>query len=178
MNLPKEYEWLYKELGPRLLVEALKDYGLKEVPGTKNDPTIMKWAKDLKISWYTADSIPWCGLAMGAWAEHAGYGFDKNKLLAAKEWANWGDKIDKDKAMLGDVLTFTRTGGGHVGLYISENDKQFCVLGGNQGDSVSFTWIDKSRLHSVSRSPFKIGQPANVRKIFTNKKGVSSTNEQ
>ena len=37
MNLPKEYEWLYKELGPRLLVEALKDYGLKEVPGPKNN---------------------------------------------------------------------------------------------------------------------------------------------
>ena len=30
MNLPKEYEWLYKELGPRILVQALKDYGIKQ----------------------------------------------------------------------------------------------------------------------------------------------------
>jgi len=30
MNLPKEYEWLYKELGPIILIEALKDCGIKQ----------------------------------------------------------------------------------------------------------------------------------------------------
>ena len=53
----------------------------------------MKWAKDLKINWYTVDSTPWCGLAMGAWAAHAGYAFDRNKLLSALEWANWGNHV-------------------------------------------------------------------------------------
>lgn len=177
MNLPKEYEWLYKELGPRILVEALKDYGIKETPGSANNPIIMKWAKDLGISWYTQDSIPWCGLVMGAWAAHADYPYDKNKLLQAVSWANWGTKIAKDKAMLGDVLTFTRTGGGHVGLYIGEDKDSFCVLGGNQSDAVTFTWIAKSRLNSVSRSPFKIGQPVNVRKIYLKRTGALSTNE-
>lgn len=182
MNLPKEYEWLYKELGPRLLVEALKDYGLKEVPGPSSNKTIMKWAKDLKISWYTTDSTPWCGLAMGAWAEHADYPFNKNKLLAALEWANWGNPVwSKSKgggdAMLGDVLVFKRTGGGHVGLYIGEDKDSFCVYGGNQNDSVGFTWIAKSRLHAVRRSPFKIGQPDNIRKIQLTRTGALSTNE-
>lgn len=177
MNLPKEYEWLYKELGPRILVEALKDYGIKETPGKGNTKEIMKWATDLKISWYTADSIPWCGLTMGAWAAHADYPFDKNRLLQAVSWKDWGKPIAKDKAMLGDVLTFTRTGGGHVGLYIGEDKDSFCVLGGNQGDAINFTWIAKSRLHSVSRSPFKIGQPANVRKIYLKRTGALSTNE-
>ncbi len=177
MNLPKEFEWLYKELGPRLLVEALKDYGLKETPGTANNPVIMKWAKDLGISWYTGDSIPWCGLTMGAWAAHADYPYDKNKLLQAVSWANWGTKIAKDQAMLGDVLTFTRTGGGHVGLYIGEDADSFCVFGGNQGDAVGFTWIAKNRLNSVSRSPFKIGKPENVRKIQLKRSGALSTNE-
>lgn len=177
IHLPKEYEWLYKELGPRILVEALKDYGLKETPGANNNAVIMKWAKDLKISWYTADSIAWCGLAMGAWAEHADYGFDKNKLLAAREWVNWGKKVDLDKACLGDVLVFSRTGGGHVGLYIGEDKDSFCVYGGNQSDSVGFTWIAKNRLVGVRRSPFKIGQPANVRKIQLQRNGALSTNE-
>lgn len=183
MNLPKEYEWLYKELGPRILVEALKDYGLKEVAGSKNNAEIMQWAKELKISWYTADSIPWCGLAMGHWALHAGYPFNPNKLLAAAEWINWGNHIwSKIKgggdAMLGDVLIFSRTGGGHVGLYIGEDKDTFCVYGGNQSDAVGFTWIAKSRLVAVRRSPFKIGQPSNVRKITLKRTGAISTNEQ
>lgn len=177
MNLPKEYEWLYKELGPRILVEALKDYGIKETPGSGNTPIIMKWAKDLNIDWYTQDSIPWCGLVMGAWAAHAGYPYNKNLLLEAKSWENWGTKISKDKAMLGDVLTFTRNGGGHVGLYIGEDKDSFCIYGGNQSDAVGFTWILKSRLNSVSRSTFKIGQPKNVRKIYLKRTGEISTNE-
>lgn len=177
MNLPKEYEWLYKELSPRLLVTALQDYGLKETPGSKNSADIMKWAKELGISWYTADSIPWCGLAIGHWALHADYAYDKNKLLQAVSWKNWGKAIAHDDAKLGDVLTFTRTGGGHVGLYIGEDKDSFCVFGGNQSDAVGFTWIAKSRLHSVSRSPFKIGQPNNVRKIYLKRNGQLSTNE-
>ena len=114
---------------------------------------------------------------MGAWAAHADYPYNKNLLLQAVSWKNWGNAIAKDDAKLGDVLTFTRTGGGHVGLYIGEDKDSFCVLGGNQGDAVSFTWIAKSRLHSVSRSPIKIGQPANVRKIFLKRSGALSTNE-
>lgn len=177
MNLPKEYEWLYKELGPRILVEALKDYGLKEVPGPGNNQTIMKWAKDLGITWYTADSIPWCGLAMGAWAGHADYAYNKNKLLAALEWQHWGNPVKTADASLGDVLVFQRTGGGHVGLYIGEDKDSYCVYGGNQSDSVGFTWILKTRLVAVRRSPFKIGQPANVRKIQLKRSGAISTNE-
>lgn len=177
MELPKQYNWLYKELGPRILMEALKDYGLKEVPGAKNDPTIMKWAKELKISWYTADSTPWCGLGMGWWAKNASYPFNPAKLLAAKEWANWGKHIPKDQAMLGDVLVFSRDGGGHVGLYIGEDATSFCVYGANQSDSVGFTWIAKNRLVAVRRSPFKIGQPANIRKIQLKRTGELSTNE-
>ena len=177
MELPKEFEWLYKELGPRILIEALKDYGLKETPGTANTQVIMKWAKDLGIDWYTADSIPWCGLTVGAWAKHAGYPYNKNLLLQAVSWEKWGNAIAKTDAKLGDVLTFVRTGGGHVGLYIGEDKDSFCILGGNQGDAVSFTWIAKTRLHSVSRSPFVVGQPANIRKIQLKRTGELSKNE-
>ena len=36
--------------------------------------------------------------------------------------------------MLGDILTFKRNGGGHVGLYVGEDKDCYHVLGGNQGN--------------------------------------------
>jgi len=47
--------------------------------------------------------------------------------------------------MLGDVLIFTRGIGGHVGIYVREDDKCYHVLGGNQSDSVYITSKGKER---------------------------------
>ncbi|RAJ28860.1 TIGR02594 family protein [Pedobacter cryoconitis] len=177
MGLPSKYSWLSKEEAPKLLVEALKWYGTKEVPGKESNPVIMGWAKSLNISWYTADSVPFCGLGMGIWAKNAGYPFDKNKLLAAKSWLEWGIPVATGKEMLGDVLVFGRIGGGHVGLYIGEDQSTFHVYGANQSDDTGFTRILKTRLLGARRSPFKSGQPANIRKVLLSESGEISKNE-
>lgn len=177
MGLPEKYKWLSKEEAPKILIEALKSYNIREVPGTGNNPVIMQWAKSLAIPWYTADSIPWCGLSMGIWARDAGYPFDKNKLLAAKSWLSWGNEVIPGDESLGDVLIFGREGGGHVGLYVGEDSKAFHVLGGNQSDYTGFTRILKSRLLGARRSPFKKGQPANVRKVYLSESREISKNE-
>jgi cell wall-associated NlpC family hydrolase len=80
--------------------------------------------------------------------------------------------------MLGDVLTFKREGGGHVGIYIGEDTTHFHVLGGNQGNAVSVSRIAKTRLFKARRTPWKIAQPSNVRKIILEGKGNVSTNEK
>lgn len=178
MVLPEKYKWLASEGAPKILVEFLKWFGTKEVPGPGNSSVIMQWAKDLVIPWYTADSIPWCGLGMGKWAKDAGYPFDKNKLLAAKSWLGWGVPVEKGQEMLGDVLVFDRDGGGHVGLYVGEDKTAFHVGGANQSDEVKFTRILKSRLLGARRSPFKTGQSKNVRKIYLTDTGELSRNEQ
>ena len=87
--------------------------------------------------------VPWCGLFMAVVAQRAGKEIPKNDL-SALAWANFGVKADT--AMLGDVLVFKRKGGGHVGLYCSEDDNYYYVLGGNQGDRVSIAKIDKKRI--------------------------------
>jgi cell wall-associated NlpC family hydrolase len=79
--------------------------------------------------------------------------------------------------MLGDVLTFKRDGGGHVGIYVGEDDKHYHVLGGNQGNSVSISRIAKTRLYKARRTTWKIAQPANVRVVKLEAKGVITTNE-
>lgn len=178
MNLPEKYSWLSKEAAPKMLVEALKHYGTLEKVGKGSNANITAWAKEVGVSgWYTDDDIPWCGLFVGVVAKRAGYPFSSGKLLAAKEWANWGDPVAKGREMLWDVLVFTRTGGGHVGFYVGENDKAFLVYGGNQSNAVGFAWIAKDRLFACRRPKYKVGEPDNVRRIALNETGELSKNE-
>jgi uncharacterized protein (TIGR02594 family) len=169
------YDFLKNERSPRLLVEAVKLIGTKEVPGTKNNPEIMLWAKEVGLDRvYTADSIPWCGLFMAYVAKKANV--DGVKIpLRALSWRKFGNP--SPVPMLGDVLCFSRNGGGHVGIYVGEDSTCYHVLGGNQSDMVNVTRILKSRLVEARRTAWKIAQPANVRVIQLTAKGEISKNE-
>ena len=170
------YNWLKEEKSPKLLVEAVKHMGVKEVVGKEHNPIIMDWAKELGLSkTYTADEVPWCGLFVAYCAHTAGVQV-VDKPLWALSWANYGTKASEP--MLGDILTFKRDGGGHVGIYVGEDHDCYHVLGGNQGNAVSVSRIVKSRLYQARRTAWKIAQPANVRKVFLEAKGTITTNEQ
>ena len=67
--------------------------------------------------------------------------------------------------MLGHILTFTRNGGGHVGIYVGEDTTCYHVLGGNQSNQVNVMRIEKSRLSQARRTAWKIAQPSNVRVV-------------
>ncbi|WPU91783.1 TIGR02594 family protein [Mucilaginibacter sabulilitoris] len=178
MKLPDKYAWLNNEGAPRQLVEALMHYGVLEHPGKGSNPDIAAWAKEVGVSgWYTDDDIPWCGLFVGVVMKRVGYGFNANQLLAAKEWVKWGADRSIGKAKLWDILVFQRDGGGHVGFYVGENDHAYLVYGGNQSNAVGFAWIDKGRCIGVRYPLYKIGEPANVRKIVLSETGELSTNE-
>ena len=169
------YVWLHNEPGPKILKEALKILGTKEVVGTGNNPEILRWAKELNLeNVYKADSIPWCGLAIAYVVKQAGYTPVAGPLWALN-WNKFGAKVDE--AQLGDILTFTRKGGGHVGIYVGEDNQYYHVLGGNQNDEFNIMRISKSRLSNIRRPIFKIGKPKNVRKIYLNAVGEISKNE-
>ena len=170
------YDWLKEEKSPRILVQAVKLIGTKEIVGKEHNPTIMFWAKELKLSSvYNADEIPWCGLFIAYCCKMAGLDVI-DKPLWALSWSNWG--LPVSEPMLGDVLTFKRDGGGHVGIYVGEDVTHYHVLGGNQGNAVSVSRIAKSRLYKARRTEWKIAQPANVRKVHLAAKGVITTNEK
>lgn len=177
MSLPAQYKWLEQEGAPKMLVEFLKIYGVVEAPGDNNDnPIITGWAKEIGVDKdYKHDLTPWCGLAVGVLAKRAGKDIPSSPLWALS-WANFGSKAPEP--MLGDVLVFKRTGGGHVGLYIGEDDQAYHVGAGNQGDKVSIARIEKSRLYAARRPVYSIGQPVNVRKVILKATGELSTNEQ
>lgn len=166
------YPWLLKENAPRMLIEALKLYGVKEKVGGENNPEILAWAKETGLKQYNADSIPWCGLFVALIAQRAGKPLPK-KPLWARDWAKWGEACEPE---LGCILVFERGTGGHVGLYVGEDLECYHVLGGNQSDMVRVSPIKKRRL-LAARNLYAIGKPNNVRRIFLSPTGVISTNE-
>jgi uncharacterized protein (TIGR02594 family) len=177
LNMVDKYKWLLNEPGPKMLVEALKHYGVLEHPGHGSNPNILEWAKEIGVlGWYTDDDIPWCGLFMAIVAKRSGYPVPANSLRALS-WSSWQDKVNLGDEKLGDTLVFVRPGGGHVGMYIGENSHAFLVYGGNQSNKVGFAFVAKERLHSCRRPIWKIGQPKNVRKILLTEVGELSKNE-
>ena len=173
MILPKEFEWLYN-IGPlpKMLQQSIYNHGCVETPGAQNNAVILGWAHELgedieKV--YKADSIPWCGLYMGILASRAGYEVPRNPLWALS-WASFG--VPVDIPMLGDVLVFTRKGGGHVSLYTAETHKYYICHGGNQSDEVNFTKIEKSRLYVACRPIWKLGPPPSRKRYFVNASGI------
>lgn len=169
------YDWLKKETAPRILVQAVKQLGVKEFVGKEHNPVILGWAKNLGLERiYTNDEIPWCGLFVAECCRAAGLEVVERPLWALN-WAKYGTPVTEP--MLGDVLTFKRNGGGHVGIYVGEDSTHYHVLGGNQNNSVSVSRIAKNRLYKARRTSWKIAQPTNVRKVQLEPKGVITTNE-
>lgn len=174
MNLPLAYQWLALESAPRHLLKAMELYGTTEIVGPKNNPVIMGWANEVGLGTiYKEDVTPWCGLFMAVIMKRAFREPVKDPLYALN-WNTFGTKIIQP--MLGDILTFTRKNGGHVGLYVGEDIAAYHVLGGNQGDRVSIVRIAKERLSEVRRPAYTL-QPTNVRKIILASNGKLSTNE-
>ena len=158
-----------------MFIVAYKFLGVKEIVGPQHNTVIINWAKELEIYNYKSDEVPWCGLFIAKVCKDAGKEIVDNPLWA-RNWLKWGTK--QEIAMFGDLLVFKRGLGGHVGIYVGENESNYHVLGGNQGNEVSIIEINKSRLLGIRRTKWKIGQPKNVRQIFLKNKTKLSTNEE
>jgi len=163
---------------PPWLAEARRLLGVREVPGPGNNPKIMWWAQNLD-QWYTGDDVPWCGLfvahcmAFGAPDEPQ----DFNRL-GARAWAKYGAVVDTDTLRLGAIAVFWRTHPvnswhGHVAFVTGVSPTAIRVIGGNQSNAVTETWIARKRLLTcVGPKNWNYWKPA----PFT-KTGVLSTNE-
>ncbi len=148
--LPAKWQWVLEQPGlPGNILEALRHFGTLEKKGVDSNPDITAWAKEVGVERdYTNDDIPWCGLFVAVIVKRTG-DIPVEKPLWARNWANYGKPVKKP--MMGDILVFARGAGGHVGFYIAETDDYYVVLGGNQKDSVSISYILKGRLLAARR---------------------------
>lgn len=174
MKLPKAYQWLAQEDGPRHLLKAVELFGVEETVGVKHNPVIIGWAKELSLDKvYTSDETAWCGLFVAISIHRSGRIVVKDPLWALN-WNKFGIAITTPQ--LGDILTFKRNGGGHVGFYVGEDATAYHVLGGNQGNKVSVVRIAKSRLNGARRPEYN-SKPLNIRSVVLAGNGSLSTNE-
>lgn len=177
--MPPQYKFL-ENIGklPKVIEEALKLFGTKEVVGRGSNNIIISWRDELnkagyKIEGFSDDDVPWCGLFVAIVCLRAGKKVVDSPLWA-RNWANYGSKSSPPK--LGDVLTFVRPSGGHVGFYIAEDDSCYHVLGGNQSNQVSFTRIEKSRLIACKNQYNSI--PDSAKPYFVTGNGIISKDEK
>lgn len=130
---------------PPWVVEMKKVYGWHE---TRDNARLRAWLKSDGKTLGDPDALPWCGDAVetaiklalpdepfvGALAENPYY---------ARNWATFG----RSAIGYGCIGVFSRgPTSGHVGFLVGEDDTCLHVLGGNQGDSVSVTRVEKWRM--------------------------------
>lgn len=119
---------------PNWLTAARRHVGLAEVPGKEHNPTIVRWLRDLK-AWWSDDETPWCGTFVAAAFREVGIPLPKH-WYRAKAWLEWGVRLERPA--FGCVVVFERSGGGHVGYVVGQDQLgRLLVLGGNQGNRVS-----------------------------------------
>ncbi|WP_447951336.1 hypothetical protein [Chryseobacterium koreense] len=180
MRISNQYNWLgFVVDAPLMIKEAVRigKLNTNEIPGPQSNQEIMKLAEIAGVKdIYKSDETAWCAVAMCAiciltYKTLPFTGWDR---LRAKSFLQFGVKAPVP--MFGDVLVFTRSGGGHVGMYVGEDTSCYHVVGGNQSNQFNVIRIAKDRL-TEARRPKYINQPKSVKKVYLAATGMVSQNE-
>ena len=123
---------------------AINELGESEVAGTKANPRILTYFKASKF-WGKDDTggvNAWCA-SFVSWVMKQHNIEPVKNAFRAKEWANFGKKIEKP--LYGAIGIKTRKGGGHVAFVVgqSADGNSLFMLGGNQSNSVNVTKYNK-----------------------------------
>ena len=162
------------------VIEARKHIGLKEIPGPKHNPIILQWLKNLK-AWWSDDETPWCGVFVGEMLRITDR-YVPALYMRALEWNNAGLKLSKPA--YGCLVTFSRSGGGHVGFCVGEDQQgRLMILGGNQSNAVSIAPFDKARVVGYIWPATKDGQqlgplPGRYELPLYNANGIASSKNE
>lgn len=150
---------------------AQRFVGMREVPGTKDNPFIISFLK-LDGEWPEHDEVPWCSAFVNyiCWLLR----LPRSKSLAARSWLNVGQEVAPQDAAVGfDVIVLSRGEGeqpgpdvikapGHVGFFAGwatpalgegwiRDRQDIHVLGGNQSNSISVARFKQRRLLGIRR---------------------------
>lgn len=132
----------------KIMSIAKKEIGVREVPGKgKTNERIEEYHQSTTLK-ATEDEVPWCASFVGWVLKQAG--IKGTGSAAAKSYATFGKK---GKGEVGDIVVFTRKGGGHVAFLAKPfnplKDTKVYVLGGNQGNAVTYKNYDAKNLIAI-----------------------------
>lgn len=127
---------------PRWYEIALGEIGQKEQPGSLHNQRIIEYHATTTLK-ATDDETPWCASFVNWCLYHAGS--IGTRKANARSFLEWGSPLQEPKR--GCIVVFSRGASqtaGHVAFYDSDHGDLVRVLGGNQGDKVSYASYPKS----------------------------------
>ncbi|AAK25202.1 TIGR02594 family protein [Caulobacter vibrioides] len=126
---------------------ALKEVGVKEIAGPKNNPRIVEYLKSTDTSVDLNDEISWNSAYLNWVFKQAGV--EGTNSLMGKTWETWGTPIKRPRP--GAIVIFRRGAPGawsrHAGFYVGpgKQPNTIVVLGGNTFDSVTTAELNADR---------------------------------
>jgi len=137
--------------------EMMKVYGLHEI---RDRAALSKWLRSDGKTLGDPATLPWCGdamdtaLALALPDEPRPGDLGKNPYWAL----NWMWLGKSCLPCFGAIAAFKRPTGGHVGILVGHSKDHYRVLGGNQSDAVTKTWVAKDRCKAI-RWPATFANP-------------------
>jgi uncharacterized protein (TIGR02594 family) len=133
-----EYPWM---------VIARKKLGIHEIPGCKADAFIVECLESTTLGKpdNRSDETPWCSAFANRIMQLAGY--QGTNSAWARSWLDWGREPEDAEFGKGVIVILARGAvSGHVGFLEDWDDDRVKLLGGNQGNAVSYAWFPISRV--------------------------------
>lgn len=143
------------DVSDRIHAEAMSYLGEKEIYGSKHNPVIQDFFKEV-LGERKPDEWAWCGAFVGAVLKRCGLeSTPKDVCLMARSYLKYGKSVDASEVKKGDIVVFWRSSPsswkGHVAFFDHFDGSNVYVLGGNQGNKVSIAKYSKSRVLDYRR---------------------------
>lgn len=138
------------------MTAAIKDLGVKEAPGSANNPKVVGFWQMAKLSWIKDDATPWCAGFVNAKLEETG--IKGTRAPNARSFVDWETHVNG--WYYGCVIVFNRPpskSNGHVAFLVAHSKTHVLVLGGNQDDKVSYAILPKWRIIAKQYPSLYIG---------------------
>lgn len=129
---------------------AKQELGIHEVPGPGDNPRVVEYLKSttLPAPDNHNDETSWCSAFVNWCVEQAGV--KGTNSAWARSWLKWGRELKEEDSMdewTGCICVLERGPNfGHVGFLMDWDDDRVKLLGGNQGDAVSYAWFPNERV--------------------------------
>lgn len=138
--------------------EILKLYGVAEIAGAKSNPVLMEILVKHHPSASDDSTTAWCGIMMAEAFERSGHKeLIPDKYLSARSWLKLKGETVLEDAKYGDIVILWRGSPdgwqGHVACYVSRNESNVFLAGGNQGDRVSIVPYAIERILGIRKQP-------------------------
>jgi uncharacterized protein (TIGR02594 family) len=137
-------------MAPRWYEHALKDKGLKEIPGQGANPRIVEMFTHTTYH-AKSDEVSWCAAGMCCWLEECG--IPSTHSAAAISYETYGTKLTELRQ--GAILVFKRRVQGrpdarHVTFCSSEwTDTHAYCFGANQHNMADYSWMPLKDLEEI-----------------------------